>query len=235
MAYSKPKSSNGRCKRLRMEIEGITAIKTRRSVRGRAGTVIIEADFQKDGQSVERREIALCNESRGAPLAEEIRVFLRGVTGARPVIVRPRGGRLPRSGRFIAPLMREAEEMHSIIVPQFEMVAWERLDSARHFFRNFKDAAGFEQWQRDARPLTRTLSLAEIVQYPYVKAVTEDEPEEEVAEVRACAEATPQGSDWACRHARRPCGWRTSPLGAVRNGIEAFELRHSRHGRSRLG
>ncbi len=164
------------------EIEGITAIKTRRSVRGRAGTVIIEADFQKDGQSVERREIALCNESRGAPLAEEIRIFLRGVAGARPVIVRPRGGRLPRSGRFIAPLMREAEEMHSIIVPQFEMLAWERLDSARHFFRNFKDAPGFEQWQRDARPLTRTLSLSEIVQYPYVKAVSDEEQEEEVAE-----------------------------------------------------
>jgi hypothetical protein len=165
------------------EIEGITAIKTRRTVRGRAGTVVIEADFQKDGQSVERREIALCNESRGAPLAEEIRVFLRGVTGARPVIVRPRGGRLPRSGRFIAPLMRDAEEMQSIIVPQFEMLAWERLDSARHFFRNFKDTPGFEEWQRDARPLTRTVSLSEIVQFPYVKAASEEEQEEEAAEI----------------------------------------------------
>jgi DNA helicase HerA-like ATPase len=163
------------------EIEGVTAIKTRRTVRGRAGTVVIEADFQKDGQSVERREIALCNEARGAPLAEEIRVFLRTVNGSRPVIVRPRGGRLPRSGRFIAPLIRDAEEMHAIIVPQFEMLSWERLDSARHFFRNFKDAAGFEAWQRDARPLTKTASLSDIVQYPYIKAV-EEEGEDEAPE-----------------------------------------------------
>ncbi|MFZ1109223.1 MAG: hypothetical protein WAN43_12890 [Rhodomicrobium sp.] len=163
------------------EIEGVTAIKTRRTVRGRAGTVVIEADFQKDGQSVERREIALCNEARGAPLAEEIRVFLRTVNGSRPVIVRPRGGRLPRSGRFIAPLIRDAEEMHAIIVPQFEMLSWERLDSARHFFRNFKDAAGFEAWQREARPLTKTASLSDIVQYPYIKAV-EEEGEDEAPE-----------------------------------------------------
>jgi hypothetical protein len=160
------------------EIEGITAIKTRRTVRGRAGTVVIEADFQKDGKSVERREIALCNEARGAPLAEEIRVFLRGVNGARPVIVRPRGGRLPRSGRFIASLIRDAEEMQSIIVPHFEMLSWERLDSARHFFRNFKDAAGFQAWQREARPLTKTASLAGIVQYPYIKAADDDAGEE---------------------------------------------------------
>ena len=50
-----------------IEIDGLTAIKTRRTVRGRAGTVVIEADFQLNGQSVERREIALCNEGRGAP------------------------------------------------------------------------------------------------------------------------------------------------------------------------
>jgi hypothetical protein len=161
-----------------VEIEGVTAIRTRRSVRGRAGTVVIEADFQKDGQSVERREIALCNEARGAPLAEEIRIFLRTVNGSRPVIVRPRGGRLPRSGRFIAPLIRDAEEMQAIIVPQFDMLSWERLDSARHFFRNFKDAAGFEAWQREARPLTKTASLSDIVQYPYIKAVEEDAEEE---------------------------------------------------------
>lgn len=158
------------------EIEGVTAIKTRRTVRGRAGTVVIEANFQQDGHSIERREIALCNEGRGAPLAEEIRVFLRGVNGARPVIVRPRGGRLPRTGRFIAPIVRDAEEMQSIIVPQIEMLAWERLDSARHFFRNFKDAAGFEAWQREARPLTKVPAFAEIVQFPYLKA-TGDEDE----------------------------------------------------------
>jgi hypothetical protein len=169
------------------EIEGITAIKTRRSVRGRAGTVIIEADFQKDGQSVERREIALCNEARGAPLAEEIRVFLRGVSGARPVLVRPRGGRLPRSGRFIAPLIRDAEEMQSIIVPQIEMLAWERLDSARHFFRNFKDAAGFEAWQREARPLTKVGALADIVQFPYVKAAAEEDEAAEIEQAPAPA------------------------------------------------
>lgn len=168
-----------------VEIDGITAIKTRRTSRGRAGTIVIEADFQKDGQTVERREIALCNEARGAPLAEEIRFFLRNVTGARPVIVRPRGGRLPRTGRFIAPLIRDAEEMQSIIVPQFEMLSWERLDSARHFFRNFKDAAGFEAWQREACPLTRISSLADIVQFPYIRTVDEDDAEEEeVAQIK---------------------------------------------------
>jgi hypothetical protein len=172
-----------------VEIEGITAIKTRRSSsRGRAGTILIEADFQKDGQTVERREIALCNEARGAPLADEIRFFLRNVSGARPVIVRPRGGRLPRTGRFIAPLIRDAEEMQSIIVPQFEMLSWERLDSARHFFRNFKDAAGFEAWQRDACPLTRIASLSDIVQFPYMKVTSEeDAEEEEVAPVKVPA------------------------------------------------
>ena len=164
-----------------VEIDGITAIKTRRTVRGRAGTVVIEADFQSNGQSVERREIALCNEGRGAPLAGEIRVFLRGVNGSRPVIVRPRGGRLPRSGRFIAPIIRDAEEMQSILVPQVEMLAWERLDSARHFFRNFKDAAGFEAWQRDARPLTKVMAFADIVQYPYIK-ISPDEDEAAEAE-----------------------------------------------------
>lgn len=169
------------------EIEGITAIKTRRTVRGRAGTVVIEADFQKDGQSVERREIALCNEARGAPLAEEIRVFLRGVSGARPVIVRPRGGRLPRSGRFIAPLIRDAEDMHSIIVPQIEMLAWERLDSARHFFRNFKDAAGFDAWQREACPLTKVAAFAGIVQFPYVKGAPEEDEAPEIEQVPAPA------------------------------------------------
>ncbi len=164
-----------------VEIEGITAIKTRRTVRGRAGTVVIEADFQKDGRSIERRDIALCNEARGAPLADEIKMFLRSVKGARPVLVRPRGGRLPRSGRFIAPLIRDAEEMQSIIVPQFEMLSWERLESARHFFRNFKDAAGFRDWQRESRPLTTTASLADILQYPYVKTI-EDEAVEEASE-----------------------------------------------------
>ncbi len=175
------------------EIDGITAIRTRRTVRGRAGTVIIEADFQKDGQSVERREIALCNEARGAPLAEEIRVFLRSVNGARPVIVRPRGGRLPRSGRFIAPLIRDLEDMQAIIVPQFDMLSWERLDSARHFFRNFKDAAGFEAWQREARPLTKTASLSDIVQYPYiaVSEVEEEAEEEAPAPVVAPPPPTP--------------------------------------------
>ncbi len=170
------------------EIEGVTAIKTRRTVRGRAGTVVIEADFQQNGQSVERREIALCNEGRGAPLAEEIRVFLRGVNGARPVIVRPRGGRLPRTGRFIAPIIRDAEEMHSIVVPQIEMLAWERLDSARHFFRNFKDAPGFEAWQREARPLTKVAAFADIVQFPYIKAAAD---EDEAAEAEPAPAPVP--------------------------------------------
>ena len=174
-----------------VEMDGITAIKTRRSVRGRAGTVIIEADFQLNGQSVERREIALCNEGRGAPLAEEIRVFLRGVNGARPVIVRPRGGRLPRSGRFIAPIIRDAEEMQSIIVPQVDMLAWERLDSARHFFRNFKDAPGFQEWQREACPLTKVMAFADIVQFPYIK-ISPDEDDTAGAEPEPAPVAAPR-------------------------------------------
>ncbi len=169
------------------EIEDIDSIRTRRTVRGRAGTVVIEADFQQNGQTVERREIALCNEGRGAPLAEEVRVFLRGVNGARPVIVRPRGGRLARTGRSMAPIMREAGELASIVVPQVEMLAWERLDSARHFFRNFKDAPGFADWQRDARPLTRVAALADIVQYPYIKAAADEDEAEEAKEARAPA------------------------------------------------
>jgi len=75
--------------------------------------------------------------------------------------------------------------MQSIIVPQFEMLSWERLDSARHFFRNFKDAAGFEAWQRDACPLTRIASLSDIVQFPYMKVTSEEDVEEvEVAPVK---------------------------------------------------
>jgi hypothetical protein len=162
------------------EIDGITAIKTRRgTVRGgRAGTVMIEADFQKDGQSVERREIALCNEGRGSPLAEELKSFLKGVNGARPVIVRPRGGRLPRTGRFIAPLIKDAEARHSIIVPQFDMLSWERLEAARNFFRNWHDQPGFEAWQKDARPLTSIPWFSDIVQFPYAKAAADEEAEE---------------------------------------------------------
>src|SRR5690606_27784856 len=86
------------------EIEGVTEIATRRFVRGRSGTVVIEADFRNGDRSLEKREIALCNEGRGSPLAEEIRTFLRTCQNARPVLVRPRGGRLPRTGRFVAPL-----------------------------------------------------------------------------------------------------------------------------------
>jgi hypothetical protein len=172
------------------EIDGIDAIRTRRTVRGRAGTVVIEADFQQNGQTVERREIALCNEGRGAPLAEEVRVFLRGVNGARPVIVRPRGGRLPRTGRSMAPIMREAAEMQSIVVPLVEMHAWERLDSARHFFRNFKDAPGFAQWQRDARPLTKVAAFVDIVQFPYIKASPDEDDADEPREAHAPARAS---------------------------------------------
>lgn len=164
-----------------IEIEGVTEIKTRRTVRGRSGTVVIEADFQKDGQSLERREIALCNEGRGAPLAEEIRGFLRSCHSARPVLVRPRGGKLPRTGRFVAPLIREAEERDAIIVHQFEPIAWERLETARHFFRNFCDLEGFAQWQGETMPLTQTVSLAEIVQFPYLPPLLLEEEDEEPA------------------------------------------------------
>lgn len=153
------------------EIDGITEIKTRRQARGRARTVVVEADFRKDGESVERREIALCNEARGAPLAEEIRGLLAVNTGARLVIVRPKGGRLPRTGRFIAPLMREAEARDAIIVPQFDLTAWERLQKATEFFSHLSGIPGFAEWQKDKRPLTQAGPLAEIMQFPYARAV----------------------------------------------------------------
>jgi hypothetical protein len=163
-----------------LEIPEITAIKTRRVTRGRSATVVIEADFQKDGRSLEKREIALCNEGRGAPLAEEIRGFLRSCQSARPVLVRPRGGRLPRTGRLIAPLMRDAEARDAIVVPQFETIAWERLEAAKHFFRNWANMPGFETWQREARPLTETSSFSEILQFPYARpASVEVEKEDE--------------------------------------------------------
>jgi Ni2+-binding GTPase involved in maturation of urease and hydrogenase len=160
-----------------VEIEGVTEIKTRRVSRGRSTTVVIEADFQKDGKSLEKREIALCNETRGSPLAEEIKFFLRQSSGSRPVIVRPRGGKLPRTGRFIAPLMREADDMGAIIVSQFELIAWERLESAKHFFRLLQDLPGFEAWQKQACPLTNNHSFADIVQFPYAKAAPEAAPD----------------------------------------------------------
>ncbi len=155
------------------EITGVSDIKTRRIVRGRASTVVVEADFQQNGQTLERREIALCNEGRGSALLEEIRGFLRSVQSGRPVIVRPRGGRLPKTGA-IAPLLREADDMEAIIVPQMELVSWERLESARHFFDNFADSPGFEEWQRQVRPLTQDHTFAEIVQFPYAKPLTEE-------------------------------------------------------------
>jgi hypothetical protein len=195
------------------EIDGITAIRTRRTtVRGgRAGTVMIEADFQKDGQSVERREIALCNEGRGSPLAEELKCFLRNVNGARPVIVRPRGGRLPRSGRFIAPLIKDAESRQSIIVPQFDMLSWERLEAARNFFRNWHDQAGFAAWQKEARPLTSIPWFSDIVQFPYANVAAEEEAEE--AEAAPAAPSAP---------IRRPPAHPAVMLGGHGDGGEVY-------------
>jgi hypothetical protein len=95
------------------------------------------------------------------------------------VIVRPRGGRLPRTGRFIAPLIKEAEARQSIIVPQFDMLSWERLEAGRNFFRNWSDQPGFVEWQKDLRPLTSTAWFSDVVQFPYVSVSRDGEDGEE--------------------------------------------------------
>ncbi len=160
------------------EIEGITAIRTRRDCRGRAQTYMIGFDLETNGQVVERREVALCNEpNQGSQLADEIRSVLTSCReDVRPVLVRPRGARFPKGGRTAGPMLDAAIENGAIVIRHFEGTSWERIRALKDFFNLFKDEPGFVDWQRRARPLTQIASLSEVLQYPY-RAPVEALPE----------------------------------------------------------
>lgn len=151
------------------EIDGITAIRTRRDCRGRAQTHVIGFDLEEGGVVVERRDVAMCNESnQGTQLADEIRSVLMGCrSGVRPILVRPRGGRFPKGGRTAGPLLDKAQTDGAIIIRQFEGPSWERMRALQNFFAQFSDQPGFIDWQRRARPLTQISSLSDVLQYPY--------------------------------------------------------------------
>ncbi|WP_088345553.1 MULTISPECIES: ATP-binding protein [Rhodomicrobium] len=167
------------------EIEGITAMRTRRDCRGRAQTYVIGFDLEKDSTVVERREVALCNEANlGSQLADEIRSVLATCHGdARPVLVRPRGGRFPKGGRTAGPLLDHASENGAIVVRQFEAASWERIRALKDFFSLHEHLPGFIDWQRRARPLTQIASLSEVLQYPYRAPVDENAIELEAKRV----------------------------------------------------
>jgi Helicase HerA, central domain len=151
------------------EIEGVTATRTRRDCRGRAQTYVIGFDLERDGVVTERREVALCNEANhGSQLADEIRGFLQTCRpDARPVLVRPRGGRFPKGGRTAGPLLDQALENGAIVIRLFEATSWERIRALKDFFTLHDQLPGFIDWQKRARPLTGVASLSEILQYPY--------------------------------------------------------------------
>ena len=161
------------------EMDGVTAIRTRRDCRGRAQTHVVGFDIEAAGTVVERRDIGLCNEpNQGTQLADEIQAVLRGRrAGVRPVLVRPRGGRFPKGGRSAGPLLDTAQESGAIVVRQFEGPSWERIRALQNFFNQFSDQPGFIEWQRRARPLTQITSLSDVLQYPY-RAPDEEVPEE---------------------------------------------------------
>jgi hypothetical protein len=172
------------------ELDGVKAIRTRKA--SRANTMIIELEIEAADGEVERRDIALCNEtSEGAALANEIGGFVSTCRKSRPVIVRPRGRPLPRSGRGAGAVLREAEDAGAIIIRQFDKPSWERLQIAKSYFVQ-KDYPGFLDWQRAARPLTQIAPLASILQYPYVRP--EAKREEEEAEAKVIHLAQPQGA-----------------------------------------
>ncbi len=158
------------------EMEGVTAIRTRRECRGRAQTYVVGFDIEEDGVVKERRDVALCNETNtGTQLADEVRSAVTSCRpGVRPVLVRPRGSRFPKGGRSAGPILDAAEKDGAIIVRQFEPTSWERIRALKDFFDRFHDQPGFLQWQAKARPLTQIASLADILQYPYLA------PEEEI-------------------------------------------------------
>jgi hypothetical protein len=159
------------------EMEGVTAIRTRRECRGRAQTYVVGFDIEEDGVVKERRDVALCNETNtGTQLADEVRSAVTSCRpGVRPVLVRPRGSRFPKGGRSAGPILDAAEKDGAIIVRQFEPTSWERIRALKDFFDRFHDQPGFLQWQARARPLTQIASLADILQYPYLAPV-EDLP-----------------------------------------------------------
>ncbi len=167
------------------EIDGVSAIRTRRDCRGRAQTHVVGFDIEVDGTVVERRDAGMCNEpNQGTQLADELRIVINGCrNGVRPVLVRPRGGRFPKGGRSAGPILDKAQADGAIIVRHFEGPSWERICALRNFFAQFADQPGFIDWQRRARPLTQIPSLTDILQYPYRM------PEEPVAEEKAAKSA----------------------------------------------
>ncbi len=151
------------------ELDGVKSIETRKTVRGRASTLVIEIGIEDAGGTVERRDIGLFNETAdGSALSDEIASFVAGCRDARPVIVRARGRILPKTGRGAGALLAEAEEHGAIVIRQFDKPAWERLQIAKTFFIQ-KDYPGFADWQRHAKPLTQIAPIAAMLQYPYVK------------------------------------------------------------------
>jgi len=164
------------------ELDGVTGVRTRRECRGRAQTYVVGFDIEENGAVMERRDVALCNETnQGTQLADEIRSVIAGCRpGVRPVLVRPRGGRFPKGGRSAGPLLDKAQEAGAIVVRQFEGPSWERIRALKNFFDQFHDQPGFIQWQRRAHPLTQIASLSEVLQYPYL-APAKDEPAEKEA------------------------------------------------------
>jgi hypothetical protein len=161
------------------EIDGISAIRTRRECRGRAQTYVIGFDLEEEGQVVERREVALCNEpNQGMALADEVHSVLANCRdGVRPVLVRPRGARFPKGGRTAGPLLDKAGEAGAIIVRQFDMTSWGRTRALKDYFSFHDHLPGFTDWQKRAQPLTQTASLADILHYPY-RPPAKEVPEE---------------------------------------------------------
>ncbi|MGF1621134.1 MAG: ATP-binding protein [Rhodomicrobiaceae bacterium] len=162
------------------EIDGITAIRTRRECRGRAQTYVIGFDMEEDGEIVERREVALCNEpNQGMALVDEIHsVVTHCRNGVRPVLVRPRGARFPKGGKTAGPLLDKASEAGAIVIRQFDMTSWGRIRALKDYFSVHDHLPGFTDWQRRAQPLTQTASLSDILQYPYMAPQPEEEPAE---------------------------------------------------------
>jgi hypothetical protein len=158
------------------EIEDVSGIRTRRETRGRAQTHVVGFDIEVGGEVHERRDIAMCNETnQGTQLADEIRSAITGCrAGVRPVLVRPRGSKLPKGGK-VGQQLDTAEENGAIVVRHFEPTSWERIRALKNFFDQFHDQPGFLGWRRRARPLTQVASLADILQYPYY-AAAEEEP-----------------------------------------------------------
>ncbi len=185
------------------ELEGVKSIDSRKTVRGRASTLVIEVVIEGGDGTVERRDIGLFNEAAdGAALSEEITAFIASCRNARPVIVRARGRTLPRTARGAGALIGEAEENGAIVIRQFDKPSWERLQIAKNFFIQ-KDYPGFDDWQRRAKPLTQIAPLATILQYPYVKSVAPEESAGRATPEKVVALALPCGPSVMLGNAER--------------------------------